>query len=591
MKTALGKFRALRLTMFRVFLTCAGCCALLGPSDLWADQLQVSFSGVEGEQYENVLARTTIYQQRDNPRLTNWEIRRLHVQVPREVAAALAPFGYYSPVVHGELVREQEGWSVDYVIDPGVPVLVAGIAVEVSGQGKTQLAGLDLAHYIPFRPGDIFYSSLYEQGKKKILTKVRELGFLQANLIEHEVRVHKGNYRAEIRIHLDTGPRFLFGETRIGWTGIDRDLLHRYFPHAVGEPYSLRRLVRLQTILNESGYFSDVRVLPQLDEAQDLQIPIVLSLSPVLKNRYSFGVGYGSDTGARGSIEWRNRLLNSRGHQIRSSLQLSENARGLEADYEIPIADPRTDRLIFSTSWIDEQWDETNTEFLSGVMAVQHMGPVHQIISSLEMRDETYHVGVTRGHGFFLLPTLTWTIVMAEQRINTRDGVRLSLTLRGAEQNVLSDATFFQARLGGKVILTPFEHWRLSGRFGLGATVVDEVDDLPPSLRFYSGGDQSVRGYAHKSLGPVDSSGAVIGGRYLMEASVELERLLGQKWSVAAFYDTGNAMDDTDVRLVQGVGAGVRYQLPFGRISVDLATALSEPGLPIRLHVSMGADL
>lgn len=594
MKTALGKWRIGQPGVFWLVLLCLawwGSCGLFWPGELWAAQLRVSFSGVKGEQYENVLARVALYQQRDNPRLTAREIRRLHGRVPVEVAEALAPFGYFSPLVSGKLEQDQEGWRVDYVIDPGLPVLVSGIVVEVSGPGNLQLTELDLSHYIPFRSGDIFYTPLYEQGKKKLLSKVRELGFIKVRLLEHEVQVYKAEHRAEIRLHLETGPQFLFGETRFGWTGIDPELLARYFPHAAGDPYSLRRLVALQSTLNESGYFSDVQVIPLFDETLDLHIPIALSLTPGPVNRYSFGLGYGTDTGARGSVEWRNRLLNSRGHQVRSSLQLSENIRGLEVNYEIPIADPRTDRLVVSSSWVDEQWDETRTELLSGVVALQRKDKMQQVVGSLELRDESYDVGVTRGHGYFLLPTFSWVSILAKDRIVTRDGLRLSLILRGAEQNLLSDATFLQGRLGAKLIVSPFENWRFLGRFALGATVVDEIGALPPSLRFYSGGDQSVRGYGHKSLGPVDRSGAVIGGRYLLEGSAEIEHLLDQRWSVAAFYDAGNAMDDLDVRLAQGLGLGVRIQLPFGRISIDLATALSESGHPLRLHVSLGADL
>ena len=120
---------------------------------------------------------------------------------------------------------------------------------------------------------------------------------------------------------------------------------------------------------------------------------------------------------------------------------------------------------------------------------------------------------------------------------------------------------------------------------------MESIDKLPPSLRFYAGGDQSVRGYGYKSLGPTDSSGRVVGGQYLTEGSVELERKLFGIWSAAVFYDLGNAYDTIDANLQQGVGVGVRMTLPFGQIRLDLADAISEEGFSLRIHLTLGADL
>ena len=120
---------------------------------------------------------------------------------------------------------------------------------------------------------------------------------------------------------------------------------------------------------------------------------------------------------------------------------------------------------------------------------------------------------------------------------------------------------------------------------------MESFEDLPPSLRFYAGGDQSVRGYGYRELGPEDSSGVVVGGQYLLEGSIEIERRLTSIWSVAAFYDVGNAFDDIDADLKHGAGVGIRLILPFGRIRMDVASALSDADHPFRIHLTVGADL
>ena len=131
----------------------------------------------------------------------------------------------------------------------------------------------------------------------------------------------------------------------------------------------------------------------------------------------------------------------------------------------------------------------------------------------------------------------------------------------------------------------------MTGRGSVGATLVDSIDSLPPSLRFYTGGDTSIRGYRYKSIGTKDPSGAVIGGRYMVVGSVELERVVYKEWSVATFWDGGTATDDLSLNFFQGVGAGIRFRLPFGQIRLDVASAVTEDDTPFRVHFTVGGDL
>jgi translocation and assembly module TamA len=332
-------------------------------------------------------------------------------------------------------------------------------------------------------------------------------------------------------------------------------------------------------------------VEPEFDKLSEQRVPVALTLTPALRNRYSLGLGYGTDTGIRTKMEWRNRLFNDSGHKVHSSLQLSEKINRVGASYEIPVADPRYDAVKYAGNWVNEKWNDTQTELLSVAAALSHSGPMYQYGSTLEIRDENYNVGVTNGSSLLLLPGGSWSVVFAENRINTKDGWRFSVDLKGADKALFSDATFVQAQAGVKGITSISEKWRLIGRFTLGSTVVDSINSLPPSLRFYTGGDQSVRGYAYKSIGPVDASGTVIGGRYLMVGSMEVERKVDEMWSVAAFYDTGQAMDSMNVELKKSVGIGGRITLPFGQIRLDVAVPLLEEEHSFRIHFNVGADL
>ena len=114
---------------------------------------------------------------------------------------------------------------------------------------------------------------------------------------------------------------------------------------------------------------------------------------------------------------------------------------------------------------------------------------------------------------------------------------------------------------------------------------------LPPELRFFAGGDRSLRGYGYQELGPVNDAGLVSGGKYLAVISGEYEYALNETWAVAGFADVGNAFDAQNSDLKTGIGAGLRWRSPVGVVRIDVAAAIDEVGTPLRLHLIIGPDL
>jgi translocation and assembly module TamA len=552
--------------------------------------VDVQVKGVKDAVYDNVLARLKIFLHKDSRRLTPFEIRRLHRQAKSDIEEALAPFGYYWPTVVDTLEEQGDVWKAVYDITAGDPVLVTGVRIATEGPGQAEVA--DIGQGFPLKVGDVLDQRLYEQGKKQLVRSVLQKGFLSARFSRQELRINREERAGEVDLGLDTGPRYLFGSTTSDQEVIKPELLARYLPYQVGDPWSPARISELQKVLYGTDFFSRVSVRGDIDQARDLQIPVQVELeTPEHLNRYSFGLGYATDTGARTQLEWRNRLLNSSGHKARGNLQIAETENVFSFRYDMPRGDPRYDRYLVGATYHDKSWNDTETRLLATGLTLDHAGPVFRYGGSIEVRDEQYDVGATSGSSSLLMPGANLGLIWADNLLHTKNGLQIAVNVNGAAESVGSDATFLQVTGTSKLILSPFASWRLIGRGALGATQVDAIDDMPPSLRFYAGGDQSVRGFGYKELGTRDSSGAVVGGRYLVLGSAELERIINERWSLAAFLDVGNAMDDLTIDLEQGAGFGLRFRLPFGQVRLDLASALSESGNPIRLHFSVGGDL
>ncbi len=343
----------------------------------------------------------------------------------------------------------------------------------------------------------------------------------------------------------------------------------------------------------DSEYFTQVEVRPARELAEGDRIPLDITLTPSKPNRYRMGIGYATDVGPRVSLDWQRRHIGDEGHRMLAELSLSPVYSQLKGEYLIPLQRPSLDSLAFTVG--AEHYNNDTRKGDRLVLGATHslgMDDEWRRNLSLEYARENFEIADTPGSAHYLMPKVSWSHLKSDGLGRVQHGHRIHYQLIGASQPLLSSSSFLQAHLRTKSIFSFSDAWRLHGRIELGASLAESAADLPASMRFYAGGDNSIRGYELDELGPQDGAGEVFGGRYLGVASLELERKLVGKWSAALFYDTGNAFDTgSDNTMVQGAGFGLRWQSPVGPVRVDLANALSRDGHPWRLHLVVGPEL
>jgi translocation and assembly module TamA len=368
------------------------------------------------------------------------------------------------------------------------------------------------------------------------------------------------------------------------------DFLQRYMPFKKGDDYSLDKLIELQHVLNDTDYFQTVEVSPGEALPGSNEIPVEVSLTPRKENRYLFGFGYGTDTGARTKFGWQRPRVNDRGHRFDSEIGVSEVGHKLEANYRVPVLNPRTDQLVYSVSEVDEELDDVDSDLRTvGVSLNRRRGDWRETLA-LEYQREDFEIGNDSDETALLIPGVTWSRIWGNNFIYVLDGLRFDFALRGADEELGSDVSFSQVYSSLKFITSLNRNNRIIARGSVGSTSTNDFDKLPPSVRFFTGGSQTVRGYEYRSLGPEDDSGDVIGARRLLTGSLEFEHSLNDRWAVAVFYDVGNAIDDFDDDLERGAGFGVRWNSPVGPVRIDLANAISDDE-SWQLHINIGPDL
>jgi translocation and assembly module TamA len=284
----------------------------------------------------------------------------------------------------------------------------------------------------------------------------------------------------------------------------------------------------------------------------------------------------------------------SLGHELYSHLFVAERLQGLVTGYIIPSSiDVRT-----STSLqLNLQQEDTST-YNSRILALElarnrSFGTGRLGTAYIRAQYEDYTVGSQKSTARLLLPGLRFSENRYDNPIRPRRGFRYALELRGTHQFLGSDTALVQFLAGGSYLL-PLP-WRLSlqTRANAGVTVLnDPLSSIPPSLRFFTGGDQSVRGYSYKSLGPRDASGKVTGGKQLLTGSVELERALFKDWGISVFYDVGNTFNSLSaVSLAQGAGVGLHYYTSVGALNLSVARPLGVDNPSIHFHFTVGFEL
>ena len=577
---------------------------LCGTADAWALSLEVKVEGLQGKQRENVLALLAIYQERKDPDLGVPRLLALHHLAPDQIREALAPFGLYRVEVKDALSEPADPngtWVATYRVDPGPPVKVGAIDYQVTGPGADNPA---FPKEFPMKVGDILLHADYEKAKSDLRYKAASEGYLDYQLVQHQVLIDPVDYDAIVRIHLDTGPKYYLGEVRFKQDLLDDALLHRYVHFKPGDTYDPDRLLGLQSRLLGTEYFDEIEVNPLKDEAgEGLTVPIEVVAHRNKPNKYRAGVGYATDTGPRISLDWRRRYWNRWGHKSRTELTLSPGYSNWNFDYRIPIRNPMTDYLSIKpeVTYYDTATNKGWINTLQFARSIVTPSRWRQTIG-IDYRYEDYTINdVESSTANELMPYITWAKTVTDDPIYTKKGYRIKYGILGTTDVLISPASYLSATMDFKWIRAFWEDYRFIVRSDLGMTWADSVDDLPASRRFYAGGDNSIRGWGWDVLGPLDPvTDEAVGGRYLAVGSLELERRIIGPWSAAVFTDFGNAFDPAyAAKYNQSVGVGLRWLSPIGQIRVDVAFALTKDdwwehreGIPpTRLHIIIGPDL
>lgn len=555
-----------------------------------APKPEIRIEGVTGELRRNLQAQLSLAD--ESCTSPSWRVQDAFVAAQAEIRKALRALGYYRPVIRSRFAFTPQCWQASFSIEPGAQVRLSQVDIQVFGEAANDPKFQAVLEDPPVKPGDPLHHGRYEDLKSRLLNLAEQRGYFDACWRVHKLVVDPVQNLAKIQLHLDSGPRYVVGEIHIQQAILDPAFVRRYLPLKPGDPYTSQGLTEAYQGLADSGYFQDVEIRPQWEQKRDRKIPLAIRLFPRKRHFFKLGIGFDTNTGPRLSLGYENRRLNRRGHRLQVSGRASPVRSELSGQYLIPWDDPVRETLSFQAGYLHEDTDTLLSDSAAlGVRFLHPRGNWSETVG-LDLSHEHSRVKGTEAQSTVLpIPSIQWTRIQADDRLRPKRGWKGDLSLKGGAA-ILGDPVYFlQAHAYAKGVYQLPWQGRIVSRIEAGATWTDRFANLPASLRFFAGGDTSIRGYGYKRLGPKNQDGEVIGGRYLGVVSLEYEQLFLQDFGAALFVDAGNAFTTLSEPIQIGAGIGVRWYSPVGPIRLDLAAPVNQDRFRLKVHVSMGPDL
>ncbi len=460
---------------------------------------------------------------------------------------------------------------------------------------------------LALREGEPFTQDLWSSAKGALLAQVRSSGQPLARWAHTEARVDPVAHAVDLDLQLEPG-------VTVRISRIDIEGLHHHEEHRVLELLGLQQgrrvreaaLLAGQERLLKSGLFDSVQVELDMDSLEGDRVPVRVRLRETPLQQVGLGLGWSSQSGERITLEHQHRK--AFGRALRSTVKLAwaKQSQALEAELSAhPGADQR--RNLGSLRWEREEGSDAPYRQASVRLGQVYETRRHDRSLFVELLHSDQGLGATasRAQALLLRWDPTWRD-LDSVLLPTRGQALILQTAIGPARSTGSPLTGSVQNKGTVArVHARWQWWKplpagrgLAVRLEAGQVFAPDELIVPESLRWRVGGDESVRGYGYRSLGPVEL-GQQIGGRVAWTASVEALQPLPRAWmggldgfGVAAFVDAGQAAARwRDASPALGAGLGLRWRSPVGLLRADIAHGEKSQGGGWRLHISVGIAL
>lgn len=550
---------------------------------------ETKITGLDGVALDNV--RVMLALNKEPCDAAHWKIEQLFNASEQDIESALHAVGFYQAHIEKTLTFNKDCWQADYNIQSGTQTTIAALDITINGDAQSDTEFKKLHEKLKANIGQGLQHNHYEKIKSQLVSLATKRGYLKHEFTQKKLLIDKAQNKARIELVFNSGKRQKFGVVHIEQEALDKDFVAKFVHIKQGEFYNSESLVETYDALSKSGYFESIDIRPAT-ETDGQFVPVTITLHPKPKQHYAFGIGFDTDIGILASASYKNNRLNEYGHFLNAELDVSPVLSTANVEYSVPLADPLNETFSVGAGLKREDTDsfKASSAKLSARLKYLFESGWRQNLF-FDYGYENFKIGTEPNHALLMALGGSWLTSVADDAMRPNHGYRLKFDVAGGVKTPFSDVTFAQGSASATLIESLWRNGKFIGRIEQGATFASDFDKLPASYRFYAGGLSSIRGYTYKELGPKDSDGNVLGGKFLSVLSLEYEHTLFDNWGIAAFMDTGNAYNLNNISVKTGAGIGARWYSPFGPIRVDVAVPLDDASSSFQIHFAAGSRL
>jgi translocation and assembly module TamA len=525
-----------------------------------------------------------------DPEMNAERLKRLVEEAVRESKEAAATEGYFSAAVSSEVDSSGKPWVVRLKIEPGERTRVEHVEIRFLGEAATDgesrptrervQEGWSLRRGQPFRQED------WADAKRRAVRTLSGWRYAAADIAESEADIDPEGHKASLRVELESGPRFRFGELRISGTRRYSDqIVANLSPVRPGDTYDRDKVTLYTRRLLESGYFASVQAEVDSQPAAADATPLRVAVIEAPKHHFESGIGYNTDVGPKLESRYTNQDVFSSAWRFGSQLNLDEKIKNLTLNLDTPPRPGGVWNSFFTRAKEQDIQNELTREIAFGhLYNIGAQAAPTSLITSVHF-DESHIVGGPADSRYAVYFGAKKAFRKTDELVSPREGYYATVELGGSPEQ-LSTRSFVRGVVTGSLFFPAQRNGDLLFRGQAGIVTSSSREGIPSTFLFRTGGDQTIRGYAFESIG-VEQDGAIVGGRRLLLGSAEYTHWIGEGWGVAGFVDSGSAWDSgANTRIATGYGVGLRVRTPIGPIRADLAYGALNSDW--RIHFSVG---
>lgn len=518
---------------------------------------------------------------------------RLESRVNEEATMALQALGYFNSTIDYSVKNVKSDTDATVILDikAGPPVVISTVDIKIAGEAQSDPAFITLLKTAP-QKGDLLDQGKYDALKAAIQSLAIRRGYFDAKYKLSRLEVAPSLNEAFILLDFNSGQRYRFGDVSYQNSQIEISRLDSMQTFKEGDPYLVTELGEFNQRLSNTGWFSSALVEAELTGINEGKVPITVLLDPAPRNVFETGAGYSSDTGARLKVAWDKAWFNSRGHSLNTDFYVSKSQQKLESAYKIPLQDVL--REFYQVRLGVENLDNNNTKSLELTASVsrhwKYENTWQQILYLRTLYSDFTQAQISNKSNL-ILPGVNFSRIRSRGGSMPFWGDKQSITFEVADPVWGSDISLYRFIAESVWIRSLNDNNRILFRANVGTVQTQEFNRVPPSLRFFVGGDNSIRGYGYESISSVDAKGQLEGSAYMATGSLEYNYRVLDNWWASIFTDAGDAWTKKKPVWKTSVGLGVRWVSPIGPIRFDIAHGFENTKENYRIHLNFGPVL